>query len=57
MCKWNDPELHDLAVEFFRTFSRLEYALKAVGHLKPNRKAAEADWTLFAQSIHEGVKD
>ncbi|MGE5153415.1 MAG: hypothetical protein ACM3ST_05310 [Bdellovibrio bacteriovorus] len=51
MVRWNDPELHQLATDFFRTFSRVEYALKTAGYLVQHKKNAEADWTAFAQEI------
>lgn len=51
--RWDDPELHKLAGDFFRLFSRLEYALKANGYLIPNRRNAEADWARFAVEIHD----
>ncbi len=50
---WDDPALHKRAAEFFRIFSRMEYALKATGYLVPSRRNAEADWTKFALDIHE----
>lgn len=50
---WDDPALNQLAGEFFRMFSRMEYALKATGYLVPNRRNAEADWTRFAIAIHK----
>ena len=50
---WDDPKLHELACEFFRLFSRFEYALKANGFLIPNRRNAEADWSRFAIEIHD----
>lgn len=49
---WNDPKLHQIAGEFFRLFSRFEYALKANGYLVPNKRNAEADWVRFAEEIH-----
>ena len=49
--RWNDPKLHDITVQFFITFSRTEYSLKAARFM-PNKKAAEADWTAFASEIH-----
>ena len=42
--------LDALAYEFFRTFARFEYALKASGFHRPDRNNAEADWTRFAES-------
>lgn len=48
---WDDPKLHKLAGEFFRLFSRFEYALKANGYLRTDKKNAEADWTTFATEI------
>jgi hypothetical protein len=43
-----NKELDDLAVQMFRTFSRFEYALKAVGFHTDN---AEPNWTAFACSL------
>lgn len=50
---WDDPALHKLAGEFFRMFSRMEYALKATDYLVPGRRNAEADWIKFAHDIDE----
>lgn len=55
MC-WNDPKLNQLAGEFFRLFSRFEYALKANGYLVPNKRSAESDWTRFATDINEAFE-
>jgi hypothetical protein len=49
---WNDLELHRLAADFFRMFSRMEYALKVSGFLVQKR-SAEANWTSFAEEIHD----
>ncbi|MFW2831557.1 hypothetical protein [Sphingomonas sp. ID0503] len=46
------PELDDLATEMFRLFSRIEYALKAVGLLTKQDGPAEADWPSFADRIN-----
>ena len=55
----NDPEVHGIASEFFRTFARIEYALKAAGFLvkcEPKRKCkADADWGLFAAAVHATI--
>lgn len=48
---WDDPRLHSLAAEFFRTFSRMEYALKAAGHFVKNQRKAEPDWPGFAATV------
>ena len=48
---WDDSKLHKLAGEFFRLFSRFEYALKVTKYLK-STKDAEPDWTKFAIQIH-----
>lgn len=45
------PELDDLATEMFRQFSRVEYALKAVGLLAKQDGDANADWPGFADRI------
>lgn len=50
---WDDPTLHQLAGNFFRMFSRMEYALKAAGYLVPNQRNAETDWSRFAVTVHE----
>jgi hypothetical protein len=57
MTNWQDPQLHMLAADFFRGFSRMEYALKATSFMKPNRRNAEADWSAFAYSIHDAISD
>ncbi len=51
--RWNDPKLNKLAGDFFRLFSRFEYALKANGYLVPNRNDATPDWERFATEIHD----
>jgi hypothetical protein len=55
--RWDDPKLHKIAGEFFRTFSRMEYALKAAGFMVENRRNAEADWGLFATAIGNALVD
>lgn len=52
----NDDELHLLAFEFFRVFSRFEYALKAAGFHK-GTGPAEANWDLFATEIEIRIKN
>jgi hypothetical protein len=46
----NNPELDQLASEFFKVFSRSEYALKAAGFHKGDGNA-EANWSEFAKEI------
>lgn len=55
--RWDDPELHRMAGEFFRTFSRMEYALKAAGFMIENRRNAEADWGRFAEAVGNTLVD
>lgn len=50
---WDDPTLNTLASEYFRLFSRFEYALKASGYLLPNSRNAKADWERFAIEIND----
>jgi hypothetical protein len=57
MSQWQDKNLHELAAEFFRDFSRMEYALKAASFMKPNRANAEADWEAFARAIHQPISE
>lgn len=45
-----EDELHRLAIDLFRTFSRFEYALKAAGFHNGDG-AAEANWRDFALSV------
>ncbi len=47
------PRLDEIAHRMFREFSRMEYGLKAVGHLKRKGRdgPAEADWDSFAHAI------
>lgn len=52
---WDDPNLHQIASEFFRTFSRMEYALKAAGFLVRNQRKAEADWGRFALEVEAAL--
>jgi hypothetical protein len=40
-----------LVLEFLRTFSRFEYALKRSGYCRPNRELAEADWDTLENDI------
>jgi hypothetical protein len=50
MPAWSDPALHDLAAEFFREFSRTEYALKTAGWVLPGPSGeAKPDWDRFAR--------
>ncbi|MCX7184256.1 MAG: hypothetical protein NTW90_03285 [Nitrosospira sp.] len=48
--------LDTLAAEFFRVFSRMEYALKAAGYNKGDGNA-KANWYEFAIAIEEIVKN
>ena len=48
-------ELDQLAFEFFKVFSRLEYALKASGFLC-NENDAKADWRLFANQVESLIQ-
>ena len=45
-----NENLDALVYEFFRTFARFEYALKASGFHRAKRNNAEADWMGFADS-------
>ena len=50
--------LDALVNEFFRTFARFEYALKASEFFRHDGNNAEADWTRFAESAPiSGVLD
>lgn len=49
-----DETLHTLAAEFFRVFSRAEYALKASGFNK-GEGPAEANWEQFAAALEAFV--
>jgi len=46
----NNSKLDNLASEFFREFSRSEYALKAAGFHNGDGNA-EANWTEFAKHV------
>ena len=54
---WDDPALNQAASDFFRSFARMEYALKAAGFLvKGTAKAsakqkAKANWKDFADAV------
>lgn len=52
----NEDELHGLAFEFFRVFSRFEYALKAADFHK-GVGPAEADWDKFATENEGRIAD
>ena len=45
-----NEDLDGLVYEFFRMFARFEYALKATGYHRCNRRSAEPDWARFAES-------
>jgi hypothetical protein len=45
-----ETALHALAAEFFRVFSRAEYALKASG-FNNAEGPAEANWGCFARAV------
>ena len=42
---------HDLLFEFFLTFARFEFALKAAGFVSGDLNGARADWNRFGQSL------
>ena len=46
--------LDELALEFLKTFARMEYSLKAAGFHRGDGRA-EADWNQFAREIEEFV--
>jgi len=52
----NTPELDQLAFEYFKEFSRSEYALKAAGFHNGNGNA-EANWTEFAKEVEALIQD
>lgn len=47
----NQRQIEPITTEFFFTFARLEYALKATGFLVNNSRVAKADWRRFADVI------
>jgi hypothetical protein len=47
-----DPAIDRLAFEFFKTFARFEYALKATGFHAGNGRKAETNWDAFAKSLN-----
>jgi hypothetical protein len=51
-----DRDLHSLAAEFFRVFSRTEYALKASG-FNNGDGVAEANWTKFAVAVETFLRN
>ncbi len=42
---------HDLLFEFFLTFARFEFALKAAGFVTGDLQKAKPDWPLFGSSL------
>ena len=46
----------ELVCEFLGVFSRVEYALKATGHVQNNNGDARADWDTFANRISDGFE-
>ena len=50
-------ELDKLAHSMFRQFSRMEYALKAAGHLERLDGDAKASWVSFGAEIDAGFRD
>jgi hypothetical protein len=50
--------MHDkLLLDFFKSFARFEYALKASGHLRAGRNdAAEADWQAVVAALRDGSR-
>ena len=58
MRDWTDPDLHELASQFFRTFARMEYALKAAGYLTTMRgNDAQPDWNRFAKEVQTVIEE
>lgn len=53
----SQPDLDELSFQFFRLFSRAEYALKASGFLASANGDAKADWTKFAAYIDASFID
>lgn len=51
MRSFNAPAIDDLAFQFFKTFARFEYALKAAGFHAGTGKA-EPNWDSFAKSLN-----
>ncbi len=49
-----DADLHKTAVQFFKVFSRMEYALKASGYNNGDG-AAEANWKKFALAVEPSL--
>ncbi len=45
---------HDLVFEFFLTFGRFEYALKAAGFVVGDLQTAKPDWSTFGRSLDFG---
>ena len=48
----NKHHIKPIVSEFFFTFARMEYALKATGRFVKNRRNAEADWTKLARDLN-----
>ncbi len=42
---------HDLLIEFFLTFARFEFALKAAGFVRGGLQGARPDWDSFGRSL------
>jgi hypothetical protein len=56
MSRWTNPQLDQLAAQFFREFSRMEYALKATHYLRTGRnRDAQADWVTFGDKINDSL--
>lgn len=49
--RWDEPELYEVASDFFRTFARMEYALKATGFFEGDEQQVKADWKQFAREV------
>jgi hypothetical protein len=45
-------DLDDLAFQFFQTFTRFEYSLKAAGFHAGKGQRAEPNWDTFAKSLN-----
>lgn len=53
-----NSSLDTRAFEFFKLFTKFEYALKRMGHIRSNRsELAEVDWDSFASLMDGNFKD
>ncbi len=47
----------ELVLQFFLTFARFEFALKATGYARGNENFVEPDWNAFATSIRDAFDE